>query len=127
MTVEGLTGEDLLVVLARVPEPRARRGRRHSLVSVLAAAVCAVLVGACSYVAIAEWVHDLPISIRILRRKTADQRWVRQARRARAAQGAVVRSQMCPTETPITAGHRRWPTSGTPQGLSCFAVFRAPR
>jgi DDE_Tnp_1-associated len=65
MTVEGLTGEDLLVVLARVPEPRARRGRRHSLVSVLAAAVCAVLVGACSYVAIAEWVHDLPISVRV--------------------------------------------------------------
>lgn len=63
--VEGLTGEDLLVVLARVPDPRARRGRRHSLVSVLAAAVCAVLAGACSYVAIAEWVHDLPISVRI--------------------------------------------------------------
>ena len=74
------------MVLARVPDPRARRGRRHSLVSVLAA-VCAVLVGACSYVAIAEWVHDLPISVRILRRKTADQRWVRHARRARAARG----------------------------------------
>ena len=59
------TADDLLVVLARIPDPRARRGRRHRLVSVLAAAVCAVLAGACSYVAIAEWVHDLPISVRV--------------------------------------------------------------
>lgn len=65
VTGEVVPGEDLLVVLAQVPDPRARRGRRHSLVSVLAAAVCAVLAGACSYVAIAEWVHDLPVSVRV--------------------------------------------------------------
>jgi DDE_Tnp_1-associated len=62
---DGIATDDLLVVLARIPDPRARRGRRHRLVSVLAAAVCAVLAGACSYVAIAEWVHDLPISVRV--------------------------------------------------------------
>jgi len=32
--------------------------------------------------------------------------------------GGVVRSQMCPTQTPITAGHRRWPTSGAPLSLA---------
>jgi predicted transposase YbfD/YdcC len=35
------------------------------LVTVLALAVCAVLTGARSYVAIAEWAHDLPLGVRI--------------------------------------------------------------
>lgn len=56
---------DLLVTLATVPDPRKTRGVRHQLVSVLAAAVCAVLAGARTYVAIAEWACDLPISVRI--------------------------------------------------------------
>jgi hypothetical protein len=47
-------------VLAAVVDPRARRGVRHPLVVVLGAAVCAVAAGAQSYVAIAEWVADLP-------------------------------------------------------------------
>jgi predicted transposase YbfD/YdcC len=47
-------------VLAKVVDPRARRGVRHPLVVVLSAAVCAVAAGAQSYVAIAEWVADLP-------------------------------------------------------------------
>jgi len=33
---------------------------RHPLIAVLCAAVCAVAAGAQSYVAIAEWVADLP-------------------------------------------------------------------
>jgi hypothetical protein len=37
---------------------------RHQSVVVLGVAVCAVLAGARSYVAIAEWVHDLPAQIR---------------------------------------------------------------
>ena len=44
---------DLVAALATVPDPRARRGIRHRLVTVLALAVCAVLAGARSYVAIA--------------------------------------------------------------------------
>jgi len=56
---------DLLVALAAVPDPRGPRGVRHRLVTVLAAAVCAVLAGARSYVAIAEWAHDLPVSVRV--------------------------------------------------------------
>jgi hypothetical protein len=35
------------------------------LVTVLALAVCAVLTGARSYVAIAEWAHDLPLGVRV--------------------------------------------------------------
>ena len=52
---------DLLVALAGVPDPRKARGCRHRLVTVLAIGVCAVLAGARSYVAIAEWAHDLPV------------------------------------------------------------------
>ena len=61
----GHVGEDLLVVLAAVSDPRKSRGVRHRLLTVLAAAVCAVLAGARSYVAIAEWAADLPISVRL--------------------------------------------------------------
>jgi predicted transposase YbfD/YdcC len=57
--------EDLLVALAAVTDPRKSRGVRHRLVTVLAAAVCAVLAGARSYAVIAEWAHDLPISVRL--------------------------------------------------------------
>ena len=56
---------DLLVALARVPDPRKSRGVRHRLATVLAAAVCAVLAGARSYVGIAEWADDLPVSVRV--------------------------------------------------------------
>ncbi len=56
---------DLLAALAAVPDPRARRGVRHRVVTVLAVAVCAVLAGARSYVAIAEWATDLPVGVRV--------------------------------------------------------------
>ena len=55
---------DVVAALATVPDPRARRGIRHRLVTMLALAVCAVLAGARSYVAIAEWAHDLPLGVR---------------------------------------------------------------
>ena len=41
-------------------DPRKPRGVRHGLVVVLTAAVCAVAAGARSFVAVAEWVADLP-------------------------------------------------------------------
>jgi predicted transposase YbfD/YdcC len=68
-TSDGVTGADepadLVAALAAVPDPRCRRGIRHRLVTVLALAVCAVLAGARSYVAIAEWAHDLPLGARV--------------------------------------------------------------
>jgi predicted transposase YbfD/YdcC len=56
---------DLMVALRAVPDPRQRRGRRHRLITVLAVSVAVVLAGARSYVAIAEWAHDLPVSARV--------------------------------------------------------------
>ncbi|MFC0532796.1 transposase family protein [Phytohabitans kaempferiae] len=47
-------------MLAAVPDPRARRGVRHRLATVVAASMCAVVAGYRSYAAIAEWVTDLP-------------------------------------------------------------------
>lgn len=46
--------------LATLPDPRDRRGRRHSLVSVLLTAACAVLSGARSYLAIGQWARNVP-------------------------------------------------------------------
>jgi DDE_Tnp_1-associated len=48
----------LLRVLAAVPDPLARRGVRHQLAVILSLALCAVLAGARSFTAIAEWAAD---------------------------------------------------------------------
>jgi predicted transposase YbfD/YdcC len=56
--------EGLLEALGQVPDPRDRRGRRYRLAPVLAVAVCAVLAGARSYAAIAEWAADAPPRLR---------------------------------------------------------------
>jgi predicted transposase YbfD/YdcC len=50
----------LLRRLADVPDPRDRRGRQHSLVGVLAIAAAAVVAGARSVTAIAEWAAEVP-------------------------------------------------------------------
>ena len=50
---------DLLHALAAVPDPRHRRGVRYRLASLLAVAVCAVLAGASTFAAIADWAADL--------------------------------------------------------------------
>jgi hypothetical protein len=50
----------LLERLAMIPDPRDRRGRRYTLVSVLAVSAAAVAAGAWSIAAIAEWATDAP-------------------------------------------------------------------
>jgi predicted transposase YbfD/YdcC len=50
----------LLECLSCVPDPRDPRGVRHTLTSLLLAAVAAVLAGARSLVAVGEWVADAP-------------------------------------------------------------------
>jgi hypothetical protein len=50
----------LLERLAMIPDPRDRRGRRHTLASVLAISAAAVTAGARSVTAIAEWATDAP-------------------------------------------------------------------
>jgi predicted transposase YbfD/YdcC len=54
----------LLAYLATVPDPRGIRGRRHPLVAILAVAAAAVLTGARSIAAIAEWASDAPPPVR---------------------------------------------------------------
>jgi hypothetical protein len=57
-------GPQLLGSLAAVPDPRAARGRRHPLVAILAMAAAAVLAGARSIAAIAEWAAEAPQPVR---------------------------------------------------------------
>jgi predicted transposase YbfD/YdcC len=54
----------LLAYLAAVPDPRATRGRRHPLVAILGLAAAAVLAGARSIAAIAEWAAETPQPVR---------------------------------------------------------------
>jgi predicted transposase YbfD/YdcC len=54
----------LLAYLASVPDPRAPRGRRYPLIAILAVATAAVLAGACSMTAIAEWAAEAPQNVR---------------------------------------------------------------
>ncbi|MFI1177915.1 transposase family protein [Streptomyces melanogenes] len=46
--------------LASLPDPRARRGRRHGLTTVLLTCCCAVLAGARSIRAIGQWARNAP-------------------------------------------------------------------
>lgn len=54
----GRDGKGVLPLLAAFPDPRARRGVRHPIGVILGLAVCAVLAGARSFTAIAEWAAD---------------------------------------------------------------------
>ena len=58
----GLT--PLRAYLATIPDPRAPRGHRHPLIAILAMATAAVLAGARSMTAIAEWAADTLQSVR---------------------------------------------------------------
>jgi DDE_Tnp_1-associated len=48
----------LLELLAQVPDPRKRRGRRHPLAGLLAAGIAAVVAGSRSFAAIGQWAAD---------------------------------------------------------------------
>jgi predicted transposase YbfD/YdcC len=48
----------LLLLLAQVPDPRKRRGRRHPLAGLLATGIAAVIAGSRSFAAIGQWAGD---------------------------------------------------------------------
>src|SRR5512146_266924 len=48
----------LLDLLAQIPDPRRRRGRRHSLAGLLAVGIAAVIAGSRSFAAIGQWAAD---------------------------------------------------------------------
>jgi hypothetical protein len=52
-----LTGS-LLELLAQIPDPRGRQGRRHPLAAMLTTIVCAILTGARGYRTIAHWARS---------------------------------------------------------------------
>ncbi|MFJ8583020.1 ISAs1 family transposase, partial [Micromonospora sp. NPDC093277] len=57
--VTGSEHATLMHALSAVVDPRSLRGARYPLAGLLAVAVCAVLAGASSFAAIADWAHDL--------------------------------------------------------------------
>ena len=56
-------GGSLLTVLSQLPDPRGRKGRRHSLSALLTAVVCGLLCGNRGYSQLVEWLHDLPVAV----------------------------------------------------------------
>ena len=103
---------DLLAAVSAVTDPRARRGVRHGLVTILAVAVCAVLAGARSYVAIAEWAHDLTPVMRLrlgVRRSAPSESTIRrtlQAVDADALDAVISRWLAAHTPPPSSSGPR---------------------
>lgn len=53
----------LLAHLAHLPDPRDPKGQRHPLTALLAAACAALLCGARSFAAIAQWMRDQPLEL----------------------------------------------------------------
>src|ERR1700760_2255439 len=56
--IPAVRSQYLLDLLAQVPYPRKRRGRRHPLAGLLAVGVAAVIAGARSFAAIGQWDSD---------------------------------------------------------------------
>jgi DDE_Tnp_1-associated/Transposase DDE domain len=61
--MEAQAAGSLLSFLAAVPDPRSRHGRQHPLSAILALVCCAIMCGAKSYTAIAQWARDQDIGL----------------------------------------------------------------
>jgi hypothetical protein len=61
--MEAQAAGSLLSLLAAVPDPRSRHGRQHPLSAILALVCCAIMCGAKSYTAIAQWAQDQDIGL----------------------------------------------------------------
>ncbi|MGB7342720.1 MAG: ISAs1 family transposase [Pirellulaceae bacterium] len=49
---------ELIAILAAIPDPRGRKGRRHPLAAMLAATICGLLTGATGCTAIAQFIRN---------------------------------------------------------------------
>ncbi len=105
----------LLPALVALKDPRARRGRRHSVSGLVAVALCAVLAGARSFAAIGQWASELTPDlltelglVRALAPETSTFRWVFTALDASALDALVAAFTWTRTTTVSgTAGTRR--------------------
>lgn len=61
--MEAYAPGSLLAHLARMPDPRSRHGQRFPLTALLAAARAAILCGARSFAAIAQWARGQDLSL----------------------------------------------------------------
>src|ERR1700733_4381872 len=61
--MEAQRAASLLSFLADVPDPRSRHGRQHRLSAILGLVCCAIMCGAKSYTAIAQWARDQDIGL----------------------------------------------------------------
>src|SRR6266550_8292327 len=57
-TMAAARSQYLLDLLAQIPDPRRRRGRRHPLAGLLAVGIAAVIAGSRSFAAIGQWAAD---------------------------------------------------------------------
>ena len=79
----------LVDLLAQVPDPRKRRGRRHWLAGLLAVGIAAVIAGSRSFAAIGQWAADA------CRRPWGS--WARRAGRRRSPRSAARSPWSAPT------------------------------
>ena len=61
--MDAASSSSLLAHLSAIPDPRSRHGRQHSLSAVLAMVCCAIMCGARSYSAIAQWAANQDIRL----------------------------------------------------------------
>ena len=57
-SIPAVRSQYLLDLLAQIPDPRKRRGRRHPLAGLLATGIAAVIAGSRSFAAIGQWAAD---------------------------------------------------------------------
>jgi predicted transposase YbfD/YdcC len=58
LLIPAVRSQYLLGLLAQVPDPRKKRGRRHPLAGLLAVGIAAVIAGSRSFAAIGQWAAD---------------------------------------------------------------------
>src|SRR6266566_7065039 len=105
----------LLAYLATIHDPRRASGRRHPLTAILAIAAAAVLTGARSVTAIAEWAAEAPPPVRAALggRRDAPDRWTVPCE-------ATIRRTLARVDATALAGcsARGWPTATVPPASS---------